>query len=155
LGGYLVLSNTLMLWLAPAVGRPAELPGFHPFSVPGLTTLALVAVGAAFAWVKYGRAEVPAVAPRGSFLTTFARRDLYGDAINESLIMRPGVWLTRLAVFFDTRVIDGVVNGLAAGIGGSSGRLRRLQTGFARTYALSILFGAAVLTGALLLVGNI
>ncbi|WP_181958506.1 NADH-quinone oxidoreductase subunit L [Nonomuraea diastatica] len=155
LGAYLVLSNRLMLFLAPAVGRPEELPAFHFTSTPGLATLALVAVGAAFAWMKYGRAEVPSVQPRGSFLTTFARRDLYGDALNESLFMRPGQWLTRLAVFFDNRGIDGLVNGLAAGIGGSSGRLRRIQTGFARTYALSILIGAALLTGALLLVGNI
>ncbi|NUW33717.1 NADH-quinone oxidoreductase subunit L [Nonomuraea sp. SMC257] len=155
LGGYLILSNRLMLWLAPAVGRPEELPTFHFASTPGLATLALVAVGAVYAWMKYGRAEVPAVQPRGSFLTTFARRDLYGDALNESLFMRPGQWLTRIAVFFDNRGIDGVVNGLAAGIGGTSGRLRRIQTGFARTYALSILIGAALLTGALLLVGNI
>ncbi|WP_433445146.1 NADH-quinone oxidoreductase subunit L [Nonomuraea sp. CA-141351] len=155
LGGYLILSNRLMLFLAPAVGRPEELPSFHFASVPGLVTLALVAVGAGFAWVKYGRAEVPAVQPRGSFVTTFARRDLYGDALNESLFMRPGQWLTRIAVFFDNRGVDGLVNGLAAGIGGSSGRLRRLQTGFARTYALSIFIGAALLTGALLLVGNI
>ncbi|MEV4015441.1 NADH-quinone oxidoreductase subunit L [Nonomuraea angiospora] len=155
LGGYLILSNRLMMFLAPAVGRPEELPSFHFASTPGLATLALVAVGAAFAWVKYGRAEVPAVQPRGSFLTTFARRDLYGDAINESLFMRPGQWLTRIAVFFDNRGIDGLVNGLAAGIGGTSGRMRRLQTGFARTYALSIFIGAALLTGALLLVGNL
>ncbi|MEO3889228.1 NADH-quinone oxidoreductase subunit L [Nonomuraea sp. B5E05] len=155
LGAYLVLSNRLMLFLAPAVGRPEELPAFHFTSTPGLATLALVAVGAAFAWMRYGRAEVPSVQPRGSFLTTFARRDLYGDALNESLFMRPGQWLTRLAVFFDNRGIDGLVNGLAAGIGGSSGRLRRIQTGFARTYALSILIGAALLTGALLLVGTI
>ncbi|WP_181957735.1 NADH-quinone oxidoreductase subunit L [Nonomuraea longispora] len=155
LGAYLVLSNRLLLFLAPAVGRPEELPAFHFTSTPGLATLALVAVGAAFAWMRYGRAEVPSVQPRGSFLTTFARRDLYGDALNESLFMRPGQWLTRLAVYFDNRGIDGIVNGLAAGIGGSSGRLRRIQTGFARTYALSILIGAALLTGALLLVGNI
>jgi NADH-quinone oxidoreductase subunit L len=155
LGGYLILSNRLMVFLSPAVGQPAELPQFHFASVPGLATLALVAVGAGFAWMRYGKAEVPAVAPRGSFLTTFARRDLYGDALNESLFMRPGQWLTRIAVFFDNRGIDGVVNGLAAGIGGTSGRLRRIQTGFARTYALSILIGAALLTGALLLVGNI
>ncbi|TDE47563.1 NADH-quinone oxidoreductase subunit L [Nonomuraea mesophila] len=155
LGAYLILSNRLLLFLAPAVGRPEELPAFHFTSTPGLATLALVAVGAAFAWMKYGRAEVPSVQPRGSFLTTFARRDLYGDALNESLFMRPGQWLTRLAVYFDNRGIDGIVNGLAAGIGGSSGRLRRIQTGFARTYALSILIGAALLTGALLLVGNI
>ncbi|MEV0381917.1 NADH-quinone oxidoreductase subunit L [Nonomuraea sp. NPDC050643] len=155
LGAYLVLGGTLYTFLRPAVGGEPTPPAFHFVSAPGLATLALVAVGAAFAWVRYGRAEVPAVQPRGSFITTFARRDLYGDALNESLFMRPGQWLTRIAVFFDNRGIDGLVNGLAAGIGGSSGRLRRIQTGFARTYALSILIGAALLTGALLLVGNI
>ncbi|MGI5284737.1 NADH-quinone oxidoreductase subunit L [Nonomuraea polychroma] len=156
LGGYLVLNGTLYNFLRPAVGGEAgAAPHFDPFTTPGLATLALVAVGAGYAWMKYGRVEVPAVQPRGSFLTTFARRDLYGDALNESLFMRPGQWLTRIAVFFDNRGIDGLVNGLAAGIGGSSGRLRRIQTGFARTYALSIFIGAALLTGALLLVGTI
>ncbi|MFI6506216.1 NADH-quinone oxidoreductase subunit L [Streptosporangium sp. NPDC050855] len=154
LGAFLILGNRFMLFIAPAVGRPKDLPAFHALSVPGLATLALVAVGAAFAWFRYGAAEVPALAPRGSFLTTFARRDLYGDTLNEALFMRPGQWLTRIAVFFDNRGIDGVVNGLAAGIGGSSGRLRRIQTGYVRSYALSILFGAAVVVGALLYVGN-
>lgn len=155
LGGYLVLGGTLYTFLRPAVGGEAAAPVFDFASTPGLVTLVLVAVGALIAWMRYGRVEVPSVQPRGSFLTTFARRDLYGDALNESLFMRPGQWLTRLAVWFDNRGVDGIVNGLAAGIGGSSGRLRRLQTGFARTYALSILIGAALLTGALLLVGNI
>ncbi|MFC7590587.1 NADH-quinone oxidoreductase subunit L [Nonomuraea antimicrobica] len=156
LGGYLVLGGTLYDFLRPAVGgTPEGAPHFDPFTTPGLATLALVAVGAVFAWMRYGRATVPSVQPRGSFLTTFARRDLYGDALNESLFMRPGQWLTRIAVFFDNRGIDGLVNGLAAGVGGTSGRLRRIQTGFARTYALSILIGAALLTGALLFVGNI
>ncbi|MEV0971998.1 NADH-quinone oxidoreductase subunit L [Microtetraspora glauca] len=155
LGAFLILGNRFMTFLAPAVGRPEELPSFHPFSVAGLATLALVAAGAAFAWVKYGKAEVPVVAPRGSFLTTFARRDLYGDALNEALFMRPGQWLTRLAVFFDNRGIDGLVNGLAAGIGGTSGRLRRVQTGFVRSYALSIFVGAAILVGAWFVVGNL
>ncbi|MEV8634737.1 NADH-quinone oxidoreductase subunit L [Streptosporangium sp. NPDC051023] len=154
LGGYLILGNRFMHFLAPAVGLPAEEPEFNPFTTPGLATLALVAVGVAFAWFRYGAAEVPRVAPRGSFLTTFARRDLYGDALNEALFMRPGQWLTRFAVFFDNRGIDGLVNGLAAAIGGTSGRLRRIQTGYVRSYALSILFGAAVVVGALLYVGN-
>ncbi|MGP3963370.1 NADH-quinone oxidoreductase subunit L [Nonomuraea sp. 3N208] len=156
LGAYLVVNGTLYRFLIPAVGGTvADAPHFDPFTTPGLVTLALVAVGVVFAWMRYGQAEVPAVQPRGSFLTAFARRDLYGDALNESLFMRPGQWLTRIAVFFDNRGIDGLVNGLAAGIGGSSGRLRRIQTGFARTYALSIFIGAALLTGALLLVGTI
>lgn len=154
LGAFLILDNRFMKFLTPAVGRPEELPVFHFFSVPGLATLALVAAGAAFAWFRYGAAEVPQVAPRGSFLTTFARRDLYGDALNETLFMRPGQWLARIAVFVDNRGIDGLVNGLAAMIGGTSGRLRRIQTGYVRSYALSILFGAAVVVGALLYVGN-
>ncbi|WP_329093809.1 NADH-quinone oxidoreductase subunit L [Streptosporangium sp. NBC_01469] len=154
LGAFLVLDNRFMRFLAPAVGAPEHEPVFDPFTPAGLATLALVAVGVAFAWFRYGAAEVPAVAPRGSFLTTFARRDLYGDALNEALFMRPGQWLARIAVFFDNRGIDGLVNGLAAGIGGTSGRLRRIQTGYVRSYALSILFGAAVVVGALLYVGN-
>ena len=66
--------------------------------------------------------------------------------------MRPGQYLTRSLVWFDNRVVDGVVNGTAATIGGLSGRLRRLQTGFARSYALSMLGGAALVVAALVLV---
>nr|WP_262842205.1 NADH-quinone oxidoreductase subunit L [Sphaerisporangium corydalis] len=154
-GAFLIAGNRFMEFLAPAVGRPEEMPSFQPFSLTGLVTLALVAVGVVYAWLKYGRSAVPAVAPRGSFLTVFARRDLYGDALNEALFMRPGQWLTRLAVFFDNRGVDGLVNGLAALIGGTSGRLRRVQTGFVRSYALSIFFGAALLVGAWFVVGNL
>ena len=42
--------------------------------------------------------------------------------------------------------------GLAAGIGGTSARLRRMQTGFVRSYALSMLAGALAITAALVLV---
>jgi proton-translocating NADH-quinone oxidoreductase, chain L len=153
-GAYLIVGNRFMKFLGPAVGTPEELPTFNAFSMVGVASFALAAVGVVYAWLRYGRAEVPEVAPRGSFLTVFARRDLYGDALNESLLMRPGQWLTRLAVFFDNRGVDGIVNGLAALIGGTSGRARRLQTGFVRSYALSIFLGAAVLVGALLAVGS-
>ena len=44
------------------------------------------------------------------------------------------------------------MNSLAAAVGGTSGRLRRLQTGFVRSYALSMFFGAAVLVTLLLVV---
>jgi NADH-quinone oxidoreductase subunit L len=95
---------------------------------------------------------VRAVAPHGSVLTRAARADLYGDAFNESVLMRPGQWLTRLSVYFDSRGVDGLVNGLAATIGGTSGRLRRLQNGFVRSYALSMLIGAVLLVAGLLVV---
>ena len=149
-GAFLVVNDKLADFLAPVVGKP---PAFHGlFSVPGLATLALVLVGIAIAWARYGRQEIPVTAPAGRLVTVAARKDLYGDAINESVLMRPGQWLTRLSVYFDNRGIDGLVNTLAATMGGTSGRLRRLQTGFVRSYALSMLVGAVLLVGALLLV---
>jgi NADH-quinone oxidoreductase subunit L len=114
--------------------------------------LVLALAGVALAWVMYGRVPVPAVAPRGRPLTVAARKDLYGDAFNESVLMRPGQWLTRLSVYFDNRGVDGLVNTLAAAVGGTSGRVRRWQTGFVRSYALSMFFGAAVLVALLLVV---
>src|SRR5215469_5365212 len=51
-------------------------------------------------------------------------------------------WLTRALVYVDSKGVDGVVNGLAASLGGASGRLRKLQTGFVRSYALSMMAGA-------------
>jgi NADH-quinone oxidoreductase subunit L len=149
-GGLLIVDNRLVNFLAPVVGSPPVSRGiFTPVSG---ASLALVVVGAAIAWVMYGRREVPVTAPAGSPLTVAARKELYGNAINESLLMRPGQWLTRLSVYFDNRGVDGLVNTLAATLGGTSGRLRRVENGFVRSYALLMFFGAALLVGALLLV---
>jgi NADH-quinone oxidoreductase subunit L len=149
-GAFLILGNRLVDFLAPVVGTPPAAKGL--FTLASSSALALVVVGAVIAWGMYGRREVPAVAPAGRFATVAARKDLYGDAINESMLMRPGQWLTRLSVYFDNRGVDGLVNTLAAAMGGTSGRVRRLQTGFVRSYALSMLVGAVLLVGALLLV---
>jgi len=132
------------------VGVPPTAHGI--WSTAGIIALVLALLGVGLAWVMYGRVPVAAVAPRGSFATVAARKDLYGDAFNESALMRPGQWLTRLSVYFDNRGIDGLVNTIAATIGGSSGRLRRVQTGYARTYALSMLIGAVLLVAGLLVV---
>ncbi|MFC0040472.1 NADH-quinone oxidoreductase subunit L [Actinomadura rayongensis] len=148
-GGWLVLGG-FGDFLAPVVGESEH--DFKALSLAGVGTFVLMLAGVALAWWQYGARKVPREAPKGSFLTVAARRDLYGDAINESLLMRPGQWLTRLAVWFDGRGVDGLVNGIAAGIGGTSGRVRRLQTGFARSYALSMYLGAAVILAALLVV---
>ncbi len=149
-GGFLILGNRLLNFLGPVTGVPPALHGIWTKS--GVAALVLVVIGFAIAWALYGRREVPVTAPAGSPITVAARKDLYGDAINESLLMRPGMWLTRLSVFFDNRGVDGIVNTVAATFGGSSGRLRKLQSGFVRSYALSMLVGAVLLVGALLLV---
>ena len=149
-GGFLIINDRLQDFLAPVVGVP---PASHGFvTVTGVVALVLVLAGVGLAWLMYGRSPVPAVAPPGRPLTVAARKDLYGDAFNESVLMRPGQWLTRLSVYFDNRGVDGLVNTLAATVGGTSGRMRKLQTGFVRSYALSMFFGAAVLVALLLVV---
>jgi NADH-quinone oxidoreductase subunit L len=149
-GGFLILGNRFMNFLSPLVGAPPTSRGL--FTTAGIASLVLVVAGAAIAWAMYGRRPVPAVAPAGRFPVVAARKDLYGDAFNESVLMRPGQWLTRLSVYFDNRGVDGLVNTLAATVGGTSGRVRRIQTGFVRSYALSMFVGAVLLVGALLLV---
>jgi len=138
-------------FLEPVVGLEEVHPPVSAL-VMTLITLAVVVVGAAIGYVRF-RADVPREAPvQVSPVTTFARKDLYGDALNETVFMRPGQYLTRTLVWVDNRGVDGLVNGTAALFGGLSGRLRRVQTGFVRSYALSMVFGAALVVVALLAV---
>ena len=150
--GFLLLhDNWIVNWLEPVVGFEEPVLGFN-VNILQYGTLAIVVVSAALGYVLYARRPVPEVAPVGSLLTQAARADLYGDAVNEAVFMRPGQYLTRFLVWFDNRVVDGAVNGTAALIGGLSGRARRTQNGFARSYALTMLGGAALVIAALVLV---
>ncbi|MEV8374306.1 NADH-quinone oxidoreductase subunit L [Kribbella sp. NPDC056861] len=151
-GGALYFAgHWIVEWLEPVVGHEEHHPPVSAL-VMTLITLAVVAVGIVIAVLLYRR-DIPREAPaRVSPATTFARRDLYGDALNEAVLMRPGQYLTRTLVWLDNRGVDGSVNGLAALFGGLSGRLRRIQTGFVRSYALSMVFGAAFVVVALLAV---
>jgi len=149
-GGLLIVDNRLLNFLGPVTGVPPTSHGL--WTRYGIITLALVVVGGVLAWAMYGRRDVPVTAPAGSPVTVAARKDLYGDSVNEGLLMRPGQWLTRLSVYFDSRGLDGLVNTVAATFGGTSGRVRRIENGFVRSYALSMLVGAVLLVGALLLV---
>ncbi len=144
-------TSLLQSWLNPVFGvaEGAEHEPVIPATILLVLTLVLVAAGAGLAWVRYVRDEVPVVAPTGSLATQAARNDLYQDQVNEGLLMRPGIHLTRSLVFADNRGVDGAAGGLAALIGGTSARLRKLQNGFARSYALTMLAGVVVILGAL------
>ena len=96
----------------------------------------------------YGATSSRGRAPAGTSLTRAARNDLYQDAVNEGLFMRPGIHLTRALVFADARGVDGAAAASAALIAGTSARLRRLQNGYARSYALTMLVGVVIILGA-------
>jgi NADH-quinone oxidoreductase subunit L len=151
-GAVLLYVLHLQTWLEPVLGTPAE--GKPVLSALVLTLLGGLSMvgGAAAAYVIFGRRAIPVVAPAAGTLVRATRQQLYADSFNEGVFMRPGQYLTRALVFADNRGIDGGVNGFAAFLGGTSGRFRRLQTGFVRSYALSVFAGAVVITAALLLV---
>lgn len=157
-GAFLVGGERLGLYLEASLGAPVDphdVPAAFPVGlVPYLATLVML-VGVGLAYVLVGRREVPVERPqRVSLPVRAARADLYANTVNEGVIARPGIWLSRALVYLDNRGVDGAVNGIAALLGGSSGRLRRTQTGFVRSYALTILGGSVVLVAALLVVGG-
>jgi NADH-quinone oxidoreductase subunit L len=154
-GGYLLIfGGGFQHWLTPSVGPSVE-EGVHTVSPVVLTvlTLVVVALGVLGGWIGFGRRPIPITQPVGvSPITTAARRNIYADAFNEVVLQRPGQWLSRALVYFDNRGVDGAVTGLAAGFGGGSARLKRSQTGFVRSYALSMLAGTVAVVAVLLAV---
>ncbi|NMO38007.1 NADH-quinone oxidoreductase subunit L [Streptomyces sp. GMY01] len=149
-GAFFSIGDRFLHWLEPVTGHSEGDSPLSAATVTGATMVCLV-IGVAIAWAQYGRKPVPAVAPRGSLLTRAARRDLLQDDFNHVVLVRGGEHLTRSLVYVDHTLVDGVVNGTAASMGGLSGRMRRLQNGFARSYAVSMFGGAALLVAATLL----
>jgi NADH-quinone oxidoreductase subunit L len=147
-----LLATSVPAWLTATAGLGAP-EAAHAARLPHwlLTALSLLVtvLGAGLAWMLFRNGTATAPQPAGP-LVTAARRNLYTDTVNEVVFEKPGIFLTRALVYLDNRGVDGAVNGLAASVGGSSGRLRRLQTGFVRSYAMSILTGALLVVGAFL-----
>jgi NADH-quinone oxidoreductase subunit L len=156
--GGLVLNNWIVGWLDPAVGGgvPEETPSLLHFSTVALVTLVVVAISVGISvWLFGPRRDIPLTQPESrSFFTLAGRNDLYGDAFNEAVFMRPGQQLTSQLVKLEDDGIDGTVNGTAAAIGGMSARLRRVQNGFVRSYALTMTLGAAIV-GVVIVLGRL
>jgi NADH-quinone oxidoreductase subunit L len=153
LGGVMLAGGWIQDFLSPVVGTEVEHdPPIPALAITGLAVL-VVAIGVTIAIVFVGRRDVPRVAPQDvSFVTRAARADIYGDAINDELVVKPGKSLTSGLLIFDRSVVDGLFTGGAVTAGGVGALLRRAQNGFVRSYALSILGGVLLVVLALLAV---
>jgi NADH-quinone oxidoreductase subunit L len=150
LGGLLSLGGGFTTWLEPVTGHAEHgEPVLPPWLLIVLTLLVVVA-GTVLAWRQYAASTVPVTAPAGSPLTRAARADLYQDAVNHAVLVEPGQHLTRSLVFADRQVVDGGFSGLGRLTLGLGDAVRRLQTGFARTYAATMALGLVVLVVAVL-----
>ena len=85
-------------------------------------------------------------------MTRAARADLYGDAINDGLVVNPGRHVVSGLLGMDRYGVDGVLTGGPVAVGAIAGQLRRVQNGFVRSYALSLLGGVLLVVLALLAV---
>ncbi|GAB20180.1 NADH-quinone oxidoreductase subunit L [Gordonia effusa NBRC 100432] len=154
-GGLLAIGGTLSDWLAPVVGDAHE----HALPIPAwsltVVILVTVAVGVAVAWRQYGQAPIPVRAPiEVSMLTIAARADLYGDAVNEKLLMRPGQEITAGLVAVENGGLDAAGRGVGTAVTSTSAWIRQWQNGFVRSYAMSMLAGTVAVV-ALIMAVNI
>jgi len=145
LGLVLALGNRFTHWLEPVTGHAEHGEPVLPAGLLVGLTLGVVVVGLVLAWRRYAVSTVPVVPPLGTALTRAARVDLYQDVVNDAVLVEPGQHLTRSLVYADHAVVDGGIKGLAHSTVGLGALLRRLQTGYVRTYAATMLGGLVVL----------
>jgi len=130
-------------WLSPVVGATL----FNPHDSPGKVWIfsivegVLAIAGVVAAYLLWNdTVDRPKLEPR------FLFHAWYLDAAFDRFIARPSTALaTFSATVIDTKVIDGVVRGVANLMSTSGDRLRKIQTGYVRNYALGIIGGAVVL----------
>ncbi|GIG25489.1 NADH-quinone oxidoreductase subunit L [Cellulomonas denverensis] len=145
LGFVLQLGGGFTTWLEPVTGHVEHHEPVLSVPVIQIATLVAVAIGLVLAWRQYGALPVPTTAPKGSVLTRAARVDMYQDTVNDALLVQPGQYLTRSLVYGDRSVVDGAFTGLGKLTVGIGQVLRKLQSGYARQYAATMLIGLVVL----------
>jgi len=133
-------------WLHPVLGeRVRELtsPTSTKATLLAVTQVAaLVAIAFAYAVHLAHRIRASKLEP------VVLRRAWFVDDMYRALVARPGRALASWAAsVFDARIIDGAVNGVAALVRGGGNRLRTVQTGYVRNYALGVAAGAVALLG--------
>jgi NADH-quinone oxidoreductase subunit L len=156
IGGAINLPGFLTLehFLEPVVGRSRLPAGFTPWVLAGAAILVAaggIAIAAAFYLTDRGerlRGRLYELAPA---LVDAARNKFYVDELYGRAIVLPGRSLASFcAYFFDAKVIDGLVNGTGRLVAASSERLRRIQSGYVRNYAVTFFFGVVVVFSALI-----
>jgi NADH-quinone oxidoreductase subunit L len=139
-------------WLEPVFAGAAVIETSSFVSAFALSTLSVAfgVVGIVVAAALY-RSGIPAPDrdPLPERLGVFSRVFAHAYYIDEGIaafVSGPGLrgaeWLNR---GFDLGVIDGAVNGVARLVRDAADRLRRVQTGLVRNYALGVVLGAVAL----------
>ena len=146
-GFFLARGEALVHWLEPVV-NPLKEHHSEEFLSPiivSLLTLTAVIIGISIAVNKYRSAQADLAPEKVFILTTAARKDLFQDSINEAAFMRPGQSLVGRLLKIDYLVIDGLVRAVGSVSLTAGDKLRTLQNGYVRSYALMMVIGALAL----------
>ena len=141
-------------FLAPVLGEPSLHLGEAAEIALMATSVAVGLIGLAAAYVMYvQRPELPGrITSSIGGLYTLVYNKYYVDEIYDAAFVRTTLALAYgLWRWFDVAVVDGIVNGSAALVAANARAWRRLQTGNVQHYAASLLFGAVVVLGYLVL----
>jgi len=135
--------DRLGAFLRPDIGVPVEGGNTLGLSLTLGVVAALVGVG--LAWQRYGARVFTFVENRNPFYRLLLNAWYIND-IYSALIVRPILSLSRgLNLVLETWALDGGSRGVAQLVRGTSNGLRRMQSGFARNYALGIMLGAVLI----------
>jgi NADH-quinone oxidoreductase subunit L len=164
--------STIKHWLEP-IFHPAEeilhltIPEYELFGVDGgliLVSVAMAALGIGAAIWLFGvfntRARfesVDSLTQRNRVtrsLYTASLNKWYFDDINHVLFYRVGGVVANSVMWFDVRVVDGVVNGIGAVTQGAGNSIRHIQTGRVQNYALGIAVGLVVIASLFILMAR-
>ncbi|HEX8769382.1 MAG TPA: NADH-quinone oxidoreductase subunit L [Acidimicrobiales bacterium] len=134
----------LHTWLEPVFGDR-----LHELTIGGDTEVALAVTAAALGLVGIGIAYLVYLAHKvreTAMEPLVLRRAWYIDPFYASVVEKPGRVVADVSAFVvDKRIIDGAVNGVAGIFRFGGGRLRAVQTGYVRNYALVVAAGAVLL----------
>ncbi len=135
-------------WLEPVIGANETVFELSTAKlIAELTVSTIVALlGISLAYFVYLRHKVD---PRRIELPLFAH-GWYIDSSITAFTGGAGRRLFELVALFDRVVIDGAVNGVGRATRGGAARLRSLQSGYVRSYALMIAVGAVLVVAFIL-----
>ena len=105
----------------------------------GVIASVVAIAGIAIGWLVYERKRLSAAEP-----AVLAHAYYYDESISR-FVAGPGRAMFAAAAWFDANVIDSAVNGVGRFFRASGGQLRKLQTGYVRSYALGVGLGAVAL----------
>ncbi len=129
-------------WLEPVVEEAERsIKGTWAYDNKYVLLLAAIVVaftGIALSVAVYAKRRLPALEPK------VLENAWWYDATVARLVGGPGAAAFRGITTFDSRIVDGAVNGVGALARGTGSQVRRSQSGFVRAYAVILSLGTVV-----------